>query len=119
MEYLFGVLVVVAVLAFVALPLVRRTDADQASPTSVPASAEERAAIYAELVEPELDHRVGKVSESDFNEQREGLLARAAALIAAEDAELATTDEQIEREIAATREALRASRSPSNVDPHA
>jgi hypothetical protein len=115
-EYLLGTLVVVLVLAFVALPLVRRSDAEPAGSAAAPGSTEERAEIYRELVELELDHRVGKVADADFHEQRDGLLARAAALIAVEDAELATTDEQIEREIAATRAALRASRSASGLE---
>jgi cytochrome c-type biogenesis protein CcmI len=112
-EYLFGALLVVAVVAFVALPLVRRTGGSATTVPSAPESAEERTTIYRELIELELDHRIGKIAEADFHEQRDGLLARAAALIAVEDAAVSTADDQIEREIAATRAALRASRSAS------
>jgi hypothetical protein len=104
--YLLGALVVTAVLAFVVLPLVRRPAARTDAATA-PALAEQRAAIYRELVELELDQRVGKVTEADFMEQSEALLARAASLISAEDAESAVLDERLEREIAEARAALR------------
>jgi cytochrome c-type biogenesis protein CcmI len=107
--YLVGALVVLAVLAFVILPLLRRDRrAARPSPEVVtPSPAEQRAAIYRELTELELDQRVGKVTEADFQEQSEALLARAAALISEEDAETAALDAQIEREIAKARAALR------------
>lgn len=104
--YVLGALVVVLVLAFVVLPLVRRR-ATVATVATEPTLAEQRAAIYQELTELELDQRVGKVSDADYLEQSEMLLARAAALIAAEDAEAAILDREIEREIAEARAALR------------
>src|SRR6476619_4174065 len=103
--YALGALVVVAVLAFVVLPLVRR-QASAVLTATTPSLAEQRAEIYQELTELELDQRVGKVSERDYREQSEALLARAAALIATEDAETATIDERIEREIAEARAQL-------------
>jgi cytochrome c553 len=103
--YALGALVVVGVLAFVVLPLVRRRAAAVTTPAT-PSLAEQRAEIYRELTELELDQRVGKISERDYREQSEALLARAAALIAAEDAEAATIDERIEREIAEARALL-------------
>lgn len=112
MEYLLGGLVVVAVLAFVVLPLVRRTGGETATVAS-PAPAEERAAIYRELLELELDQRVGKVTEADYKELSEALLARAAALISVEDAESTTVDAAIEHEIAAMRQ----KRPPSEPTP--
>ena len=103
--YVLGVLVVMAVLTFVVLPLVRR----RATPVAVvgtPTLAEQRAEIYQELTELELDQRVGKISAADYEEQSEALLSSAAALIAAEDAEAADLDRQIEREIAEARREL-------------
>ena len=113
MEYFAGALVVGAVLAFVALPLVRRQDADDSRVAQTTSSADERAAIYRELVELELDHRIGKLTVTDFREHSDALLARAAALIVAEEAQTGDADEQVEREIAAMRQALRLSPSAS------
>ena len=103
--YLLGALVVLAVLTFVVLPLVRRQARVPAVPP-MPSLAEQRAAIYRELTELELDQRVGKVTEADFKETSELLLARAAALISDEDAEAADLDARVEREIAEARARL-------------
>jgi hypothetical protein len=115
MEYLLGAVVVLAALAFVALPLLRprqvATQADEA-----PSLAEQRAEVYRELLELELDQRVGKLDEADYLAQCEALIARAAALMSAEDASLREVDEQIEREIAAQRSALRAAGAVSERD---
>jgi hypothetical protein len=106
-EYLAGALVVCAVLAYVGYPLVRHSQTGAALTGGEGNSADERAAIYRELVELELDHRIGKVTVADFRELSDGLLARAAALIVAEGTETGTIEEQVEHEIAAMRTALR------------
>ena len=106
MAYALGAVVVVLVLAFVVLPLVRRR-ATSAAVATVPSLAEQRAEIYRELTELELDQRVGKISAADYQEQSETLLARAAALISVEDAEAAAVERQIEREIADARASLK------------
>lgn len=116
MELLLGVLVVLAAVAFVAVPLVRGRRPEPAATVTAPAAAEQRAAIYRELLDLELDHRVGKVAEPDFREVSDALLARAAALIAEEDARAATAQEQVEQEIAAMRQAIRASRASSTTE---
>jgi hypothetical protein len=121
MEYALAALVVLAVLAFVVLPLVRGVEAAPVAPAASTA-AQERAAIYQELVELELDQRVGKVAEADYREQADVLLARAAALISEEDAQASAADEQIEREIAAMRAAMHATRTTETapvVEPRA
>ena len=106
MEYLLGGLVVVAVLAFVVLPLLRRHDSNGVvHPTIDPSN--ERAEIYRQLLELELDQKVGKIAEADYREISDAMLARAATLISQEDAESLTADAAVEREIAAAREALR------------
>lgn len=105
MAFVLAALVVLAVLAFVVLPLVRGVKAAPGATVAL-TTAQERAAIYQELVELELDQRVGKVTEADYREQADVLLARAAALISEEDAQLSAADDQIEREIAAMRAAL-------------
>lgn len=109
MEYVLGGLVVAGVLSFVVLPLFRiRPSMDTDAPIGL---AEERAAIYRELVELELDQKVGKVTEADFRELSDALLARAAALIAADEGERASDDDAIELEVAVMRESLRSARS--------
>ncbi len=107
MEYLAGAFVVALVLLFVGWPLLRQSPARPLSEAPAADPAAERGSIYRELVELELDHRIGKVTAADFRELSDGLLARAAALIVAEDAETHDVDEQVEREIGAMREALR------------
>jgi hypothetical protein len=68
--------------------------------------------LYREILDAELDYRLGKLSEADYQETTAGLLSRAAALIdpdeAAGEAEVAAL---VEREIAAMRQALRSVRS--------
>ncbi|HZO28694.1 MAG TPA: c-type cytochrome biogenesis protein CcmI [Chloroflexota bacterium] len=116
MEYLLGALVVLAVLAFVVVPLVRRQQTESLPPIALDCP-DERAAIYRELLELELDQKVGKISEADFQELSDGLLARAAALISQEDS-LLNSDDAIEREIAAARASLReASPEPAPSTP--
>ena len=113
MEFALAALVVIGVLAFVMLPLVRRR-ADTALTTHVPGPSEARAAIYRELLELELDQKVGKLADEDYREQSDALLARAAALISDEDTRT-SVDDQIEREIAAVRQSLKS--APSEARP--
>jgi Tfp pilus assembly protein PilN len=112
--YAIGALVVLLVLAYVVMPLLLRrqtTTAATGETVLAPSLAEQRASIYRELTELELDQRVGKVAEADFAEQSEALLARAASLISLEDARNDTgqtdLDAQVEREIAEVRASLR------------
>jgi hypothetical protein len=115
MEFLAGALVVGLVLVFVGWPLLRQSPMLPVSEAPTVDPTEERGRIYRELVELELDHRIGKVTAADFRELSDGLLARAAALIVAEDAETHDAEEQVEREIGAMREALRL--TPSKTAP--
>ena len=110
MEYALGGLVVLVVLAFVVFPLVyRKREGSSTSPASRSASelAAERAEIYREQLELELDLKVGKLDEADFRELSDALLARAAALISQEEAQGAAVEAEIEHEIAAMRAAMR------------
>jgi hypothetical protein len=113
MEYLAGALVVGLVLLFVGWPLLRQSSGPTATESSEKRPEEERAEIYRELVELELDHRIGKVTSADFRDLSDSLLERAAALIVAEDAQTHDAEEQVEREIGAMREALRLTPSKS------
>jgi hypothetical protein len=116
MEFAAGGLVVVAVLAFVLLPLVRhrRSVPDLAEPTV--SDVDRRATIYRELLEVELDHKVGKLAEEDFRAQTDLLLARAAALISEEDAQV-SADDELEMEIAEVRKTLQLSEPSAPGEP--
>ena len=117
MEYLLGGLVVLIALAFVGWPLLRPPRSVPTGEAPVLSSAEQRAAIYRELLELELDQRLGKLDEADYRALADALLARAAALLSAEDATIESLDEQIEREIAEHRRALHPA-SAAEPDPH-
>jgi hypothetical protein len=109
-EHLLGAIVVLAVLAFVVLPLLpgRQT---AAATVQADDAAEARAAIYQELLELELDQKVGKIADSDYCELSDALLARAATMISEEDARDSAADGEVEREIAEMRKTLRARES--------
>jgi cytochrome c-type biogenesis protein CcmI len=109
-EYILGGLVVVSVLAFVVLPLLRGRRAAPATLTP-DGPVEERATIYRELLELELDQKVGKITDADYRELGDALLARAAALISDEDAQVTADDNEVEREIAEMRKSPRAPES--------
>ncbi|MDP8922407.1 MAG: hypothetical protein M3O34_05960 [Chloroflexota bacterium] len=113
MEYLAGAVAVLAALAFVAYPLVRRAAATAPPVESTESYAERRTAVYRELLELEFDHRVGKLSNEDFRQLADACLARAAALVAAEEQMAEALDACIEREVAAMRMAMQA-RSAAN-----
>jgi cell division septation protein DedD len=110
MAYVLGAVVVLVALAIVVLPLIRPARSRVADTEAPPSPAEQRAQVYRELLELELDHRVGKIADEDFLAQSDALMARAASLMGAEDAALQHLDEQAEREIAAQRAALRAAK---------
>src|SRR5882724_1217737 len=106
MEYALGAVVVLIALAFVGWPLLRPPKAVSPASEPVLSAAEQRAAIYRELVELDLDQRLGKVDEANHRAQTDALLSRAAELLAAEDATIEHIDDELEREIAAQRRAL-------------
>ena len=111
MQYALGALVILAVLAFVALPIIRRRQPRSvAAPAAGP--AETRAAIYQELLELELDQKVGKIAEADYRELSEALLMRAASLISDEEEHPAPEDDEVERAIAQARMSLRQADAP-------
>ena len=101
-----GLLFVAIAIAFVLYPLFRRAPAPM-STESDPLT--ERAMIYREILDAELDFRLGKLAESDYRATTHRLLSRAAALIRLDEspseAELAAL---VEQEIAAMRATLRA-----------
>jgi hypothetical protein len=108
MEYALGAIVVLIALAFVGWPLIRPTATPVLSDDAPVSPAEQRAAIYRELVELDLDRRLGKVDPADHEAQANALIAHAASLLGEEDATIESLDDEIEREIAEHRRALHA-----------
>jgi hypothetical protein len=108
MEYALGALVVLIALVFVGWPLLRPPAVPVLTDDAPASPAEQRAEIYRELVELDLDRRLGKVDEADHEAQTTALLARAAELLGEEDATFESLDSEIEREIAEHRRSLHA-----------
>jgi len=111
-----GVALVVLAFAFVLLPLFRKLSIRAADG---PDPAVLRASLYQQILDAELDTRLGKLDSVDFQELRTRLLGDAAALIVADQS--ATVPEEdatarVEHEIAAARAALRAKPSMRGVN---
>ena len=113
-ELWLGALLVVLALAFVAYPLLRpraAPDAHVAEVDEAAGSTVDRYNVYREMLDLDFEHRLGKLNDDDYRELSEACLARAAELLAQEDARESEAAERAEREIAAMREALRSSRA--------
>ena len=112
LELLVGVVLVLLAVGFVAYPLAGARSASRPGPAGeideVSPQARRRA-IYNEILDLELEHQIGKLSQADYQELTDACLARAAALLGEEDAQHSAAAESVEREIAAMREALRSS----------
>ncbi|HYU17460.1 MAG TPA: hypothetical protein VEQ11_02075 [Chloroflexota bacterium] len=109
MELLGGSIVVIAALGFVCYPLIRwREPGAGGQVDAEDGLAARRRAIYQEMIDLDLDHRVGKLDDADYQQLYQTCLARAAALLAQADAQATQAEERVEREVAAMREALRA-----------
>lgn len=106
MEYIVGAVALLAALCFVAYPLFRRSPVAPAQPAE-PSFSVQRADVYRELLELEFDHRVGKLNDADFRQLTDACIARASALVAAEERTTKALNARIEREVAAMRAALR------------
>jgi hypothetical protein len=121
MGILLGAVVVILALGFVMLPLLRRRAPGRLEVTDPPSPADDprvagpadRREIYRQILDLDLDHRVGKLDDADYRELSEACLARAASLLAEEERDTAAADERVEREIAAMRQALRSSTVPA------
>jgi len=88
-ELLFGAVLAVAAVLFVAVPFLRAKEPP--APTTPPdaslAKAEERDRLLAELKELEFDHRTGKITDEDYRAQVGPLRRRAVSLLSAEAAQ--------------------------------
>jgi hypothetical protein len=111
-----GVLIVLLAFAFVLLPLFRRTA--EPMPQEIDPVIT-RAGLYQQILDAELDTRLGKLDETDFHELRQHLLRDAALLIVrAEGRSEIDLDaaRRVEEEIAAARAAMRRQASATGVN---
>jgi len=90
MELLLTALLLGAVIAVVAAPLVRRGDAGGRDASRRRAIEAARDAKYRELLDAELDYRTGKLSEHDYREVDDQLRVEASELLGRLDAEQRT-----------------------------
>jgi ribosomal protein L40E len=119
MLFAIGLLIAVALAAFVATPLL---SAEGAGASTLPVDVtplgdlkRRRLVVYENLKDLEFEHQAGKIAAEDYRSLRENYLGEAAALmVASQEAEqLSETDAVIEREIAARR-AFRKIHPPQN-----
>jgi hypothetical protein len=110
-----GLALVLLAIAFALYPLFQ-TDAESAPLGADPVVA--RAALYQEILDAELDMRLGKITETDYQIIRGRLLHQAAQLMTAPEQE---ADEDpasiVEREIAAARASMHRGRLTKEPSP--
>ena len=87
MELLLTAILLGAVIAVVAAPLVRRGDGGGQDASRRRAIEAARDAKYRELLDAELDFRTGKLSEQDYREVDDQLRVEASELLGRLDAE--------------------------------
>jgi len=110
-----GVALVLLAIAFVLLPLFRKSPTaplEQLDPAIV------RAGLYRQIIDAELDARLNKLEHREYQELRARLLQEAAALIVAADGGVqldADVQKRVELEIAAARAAMQRNASIERV----
>ena len=113
-----GLLVVLAAVAYTLLPLLSR---NVRAPSLEPADdrARQRFLLYRQVLEAEFDLQTGKLTPQDYQALSGDLLRQAAAFMTPLEGAATTTPDdlelEVEREIAAARQALLRIRSDSAV----
>jgi hypothetical protein len=87
MELLLTAILLGAVVAVIAAPLVRRPDGGSGDASRRRAIEAARDAKYRELLDAELDYRTGKLSEQDYREVDDQLRVEASELLGRLDAQ--------------------------------
>jgi hypothetical protein len=105
---LAGVMLGLLAVVFVLYPIWTR---GQAAERSAAARLPDRHALYRQVVDIEFDERVGKLTPEDAAAMKARLLSEAADLLRAEERQDDELEAEIEREIAAVRRALTATRA--------
>jgi len=103
---LIGLLLALLAVGFVLYPLVRPGAAGARAADPIRELEERRFALYRQILDIELDQRMGKIDPADGEQLSASLLAQAAALLAQQRMAVEAIDRQIEREIQAARRAL-------------
>ena len=103
---LLGLLLSLLAVAFVLYPLIRPGVARARADDPIRELEERRFALYRQILDIELDQRMGKIDPADGEQLSTSLLAQAAALLAQQSVTVEAIDRQIEQEIQATRQAL-------------
>ena len=106
-----GLLLALLAVVFVLYPLVRPGVAKTRAADPTRELKERRVALYRQILDIELDQRMGKLDPVDGQQLSAALLAEAAALLAEQTTTTEAIDQQIEREIQAARQALTLSES--------
>ena len=106
MFVLLGLLLGLLAVGFVLYPLVRPGVARARAVDLTAELVEQRFALYRQILDIELDQRMGKIDPADAEQLSASLLAQAAALLAQQSTAVEAIDRQIEREIEATRQTL-------------
>jgi hypothetical protein len=81
MNFLIVIAALVVVVLFVSAPLRRSVRRDPESSSELAELEAARDAKYRELLDAELDHRTGKLSDGDYNELDRSLRAEAIEII--------------------------------------
>src|SRR4051794_20907558 len=110
-----GILLVLALVAFVLWPLVTASG-ELAAPGQTDFAAE-RLRLYRQVIELEFDVQTGKLAQEDYTQLSAQLLGQASALLSESGASEDEVEQEIEREIAAARRAISAHRATSSEVP--
>lgn len=103
---LFGLLLGLLAVGFVLYPLIRPGVARARAADPTRELEERRFALYRQILDIELDQRMGKIDPADGQQLSASLLTQAAVLLAQQSMAVEAIDRQIEREIQAARQAL-------------
>jgi hypothetical protein len=103
---LLGLLLGLLAVGFVLYPLVRPGHARTRADDPIRELEERRFALYRQILDIELDQRMGKIDRADAEQLSASLLTQATALLGQQSMAVEAIDRQIEREIQAARQAL-------------
>ena len=107
MGLIIGVLAVVAVFAYMLMPVVRRRQIEEVEAERWDLGRADleaqREVIYRELRDLDFDHRAGKLADADYQQLRQQLQRRAAAVLMQLDEINADVEVDLERRVRSRR----------------
>ncbi len=111
LEYILIAILLAAVFAFIAYPILNPTREETSQPDALDALVAQRDSAYAALRDLDFDFQLGKLSPNDYQALRERYKAHAATVLQQIDALSGSgTDARIEGEVAQ----LRAAKNPTD-----